>query len=141
MCIGFINIRNITPAKIILLRRCHEHPVKAGDTLGVITIDLQGAGYTVKAEGKSLVVGVGFAKPASLAIPDGVTVDISSPNARGNDVPAEFIVRSADKCVVGQFAAAIRKVKPPEPYKGKGIRYVDEIIKRKVGKAFASGAG
>ena len=69
----------------------------------------------------------------------GVKVKIDVPATRGNDVPAKFSLSSMDKCVLGQFAANIRRVRPPEPYKGKGIRYADEHIQRKMGKAFASG--
>ena len=99
---------------------------------------IYGTGYGVKVEGTQLLVSVGFAKPAGIAIPGGVDVEIHAPNSRGNEVPAEFAVRGADKCIVGQFAAEIRKIRPPEPYRGKGIRYADEVVKRKVGKAFAS---
>ena len=100
---------------------------------------IYGTGYGVEQKGENLVVQVGFARPASLPIPAGVIVEIKTPNTRGNDVPAEFAIKSADKWSVGQFAASIRQIRPPEPYLGKGIRYVDEVIKRKVGKAFASG--
>ncbi|MBN2376107.1 MAG: 50S ribosomal protein L6 [Sedimentisphaerales bacterium] len=98
-----------------------------------------GTGYNVAVQGQNLVVNVGFAHSVSVPIPAGVKVDIKSPNARGNDVPAEFIVSGPDKWSVGQFAASIRQVRPPEPYLGKGIRYADEVIKKKVGKAFGSG--
>lgn len=101
-------------------------------------IQIFGTGYGVKVQGKEMQLTVGYAKPACLNIPDGVTVDIETPNSRGNDVPALFIIVGPDKHKVGQFAAAIRKVRPPEPYKGKGIRYKDEHIRRKVGKAFGS---
>ncbi|NIA17108.1 MAG: 50S ribosomal protein L6, partial [Planctomycetes bacterium] len=57
-----------------------------------------------------------------------------------NDVPAKFTLSGFDKHELGQFAANVRKVRPPEPYKGKGIRYADEHVRRKVGKAFASGS-
>jgi len=99
-----------------------------------------GTGYGVEQKGQNVVVQVGFAKPASLPIPAGVKLEIKTPNTRGNDIPAEFTVKGADKWAVGQFAASIRQIRPPEPYLGKGIRYADEVIKRKVGKAFASGA-
>ena len=59
---------------------------------------------------------------------------------RGNDVPAKFTLSGIDRCLLGQFAADIRSIRPPEPYKGKGIRYADEHVRRKVGKAFTSGA-
>ena len=98
-----------------------------------------GTGYGVKTQGDKLMVTIGFAKPASLTIPQGIQVEIKTPNTRGNDVPSEFSVIGADKYMVGQFAAAIRNIKPPEPYLGKGIRYADEHVKRKVGKAFGSG--
>ncbi len=74
-----------------------------------------------------------------MAVPKGIKVNIDVPATRGNDIPAKFTVAGIDKCALGQFAADIRKVRPPEPYKGKGIRYADEQVRRKVGKAFASG--
>ena len=69
-----------------------------------------------------------------------VKVEIKTPATRGNDVPAEFTLSGPDKQELGQFASVVRKVRPPEPYKGKGIRYADEVVRRKVGKAFTSGA-
>ena len=69
----------------------------------------------------------------------GFKVNIDVAATRGNDIPAKFSVRGIDKCQLGQFVANIRRVRPPEPYKGKGIRYSDERVRRKVGKAFASG--
>ena len=83
---------------------------------------------------------IGFCHPVELATPKGVKVDIQAGATRGNDVPARFTLSSIDKRLLGQFAADIRKIRPPEPYKGKGIRYADEHVRRKVGKAFASGA-
>jgi large subunit ribosomal protein L6 len=103
-------------------------------------LNIYGTGYGVEQKGQNLFVSVGFAKPASLPIPAGVIVEIKAPNTRGNDIPADFTIKGADKWAVGQFAASIRQIRPPEPYLGKGIRYADEVIKRKVGKAFASGA-
>ena len=101
-------------------------------------LTIYGTGYGIKEQQNALLLTLGFAKPASIAIPTGVTVDIKTASARGNDVPAVFTVTGPDKATVGQFAAQIRKIRPPEPYKGKGIRYAGEIVKRKVGKAFAS---
>ncbi len=103
-------------------------------------MEIYGTGYGVKQQGANLVLQVGFAHTVDMPIPKGVKVDIEVPSTRGNDVPAKFTVSGMDKCTVAQFASDIRKVKPPEPYKGKGIRYADEHIRRKVGKAFASGA-
>ena len=103
-------------------------------------MEIYGTGYGVKQQGMTLVLTVGFAHAVELPIPNGVKVAIDVPATRGNEVPAKFTISGTDKCIVAQFASVIRKVKPPEPYKGKGIRYADEHIRRKVGKAFASGA-
>jgi large subunit ribosomal protein L6 len=99
-----------------------------------------GTGYNVKEQGDKLVLQVGFCHPVTLAIPKDVKVQIKTPATRGNDVPAEFILSGPDKQELGQFASVVRKVRPPEPYKGKGIRYADEVVRHKVGKAFTSGA-
>ena len=98
-----------------------------------------GTGYNVKEQSGKLVLTVGYAQPAELKIPKDVKVEIKTAAAKGNEVPAVFLLSSADKQSLGQFAAEIRKVKPPEPYQGKGIRYSDEHVIRKEGKAFASG--
>ena len=102
-------------------------------------LEIYGTGYSVKEQGAKLVISVGFARSVELPIPEGTKVNIEVGATRGNDIPAKFGVSGVDKCLVAQFAANIRRVKPPEPYKGKGIRYADEQIRRKVGKAFASG--
>ena len=102
-------------------------------------LEIYGTGYSVKEQDGKLVISVGFARTVEMPIPQGTQVDIAVGATRGNDIPARFAVSGADKCKVAQFAANIRRVKPPEPYKGKGIRYADERLRRKVGKAFASG--
>jgi len=103
-------------------------------------LEIYGTGYSVKEQGGKLVLQVGFSNPIERVIPKGVKVNIEAGATRGNDVPAKFTLSAADKRLLGQFAADIRKTRPPEPYKGKGIRYADEHVRRKVGKAFASGA-
>ncbi len=103
-------------------------------------MEIYGTGYNVKEQGGKLVFQVGFCHPVALAIPKGIKVNIQTGATRGNDVPARFTLSGIDKCLLGQFSADIRKIRPPEPYKGKGIRYADEHVRRKVGKAFASGA-
>jgi large subunit ribosomal protein L6 len=99
-----------------------------------------GTGYNVKERDGKLVFQVGFSHPVEIAIPKSVKVDIKTAATRGNDVPALFALSGPDRQQLGQFAADVRKIYPPEPYKGKGIRYADEVIRRKVGKAFTSGA-
>ena len=103
-------------------------------------MEIFGTGYNVKEQGGKLVLQIGFCHPVEVAIPKGIKVTIEAAATRGNDIPAKFTITGIDKCVLGQFAADVRKVRPPEPYKGKGIRYADEHVRRKVGKAFASGS-
>jgi len=102
-------------------------------------MQVYGTGYNVKEQGGKLVLQVGFSHVVQRVIPKGIKVSIEVAATRGNDVPAKFTLSGTDKCVLGQFAADIRKIRPPEPYKGKGIRYADEHVRRKAGKAFASG--
>ncbi len=102
-------------------------------------MEVYGTGYSVKEQGGKLVFQVGYSHPVELPIPKGLEVKIEVGTTRGNDVPAKFTLSSIDKHLLGQFAADIRAIRPPEPYKGKGIRYADEQVRRKVGKAFTSG--
>lgn len=90
-----------------------------------------GVGYNAKVQGKSLTLNVGYSNPVEMAIPDGIAVETPA--------PIEIAISGTDKQKVGQFAAEVRGVRPPEPYKGKGIRYADEQVRRKQGKAFVSG--
>jgi len=99
-----------------------------------------GTGYNVKEQDGKLLLQVGFASPAELPIPKAVKVDIKAAATKGNETPAVFVLLSLDKYQLGQFAANVRRVRPPEPYLGKGIRYAGEHIVRKEGKAFASGS-
>jgi large subunit ribosomal protein L6 len=113
----------------------------AGVTQGYTRkLEIYGTGFNVKEQGGKLILTVGYCNPVELPVPQGIKVQIEVAATKGNEVPAKFNVNSMDKCVLGQFAAMIRRVRPPEPYQGKGVRYADEHIKRKVGKAFASGS-
>ena len=101
-------------------------------------LEIYGVGYGIQVQGNSVSLSVGRSHPVAMVIPAGVTVDIQTPQARGDTDPARFSVSGADKQAVGEFAARLRKSRPPEPYKGKGVRYTGEFVRRKVGKAFAS---
>jgi len=101
-------------------------------------IEIYGTGYNVKEQGGKLILQVGFSHPVEKLVPKGIKVNIETGATRGNEVPASFTLSGIDRCLLGQFAADVRKIKPPEPYKGKGIRYADEYVRRKVGKAFTS---
>ncbi len=103
-------------------------------------MELYGTGYSVDVQGNRLVVQCGFAHPVEKEIPDGIEVNVDVPNTRGNDTPARFAVKGCDKQLVGEFAAEVRHIKRPEPYLGKGFRYVGEQIRRKAGKTFVGGA-
>ncbi len=96
-------------------------------------LEIEGVGFRASVEGKKLVMTLGFSHPVETEIPAGVTVAV--------DKQVSLAISGADKEAVGQFAANIRFKKPPEPYRGKGIRYSDEVIRRKAGKAAATGAG
>ena len=89
-------------------------------------LDVNGVGYRVAKEGKNLVMNLGYSHPVTMPEVDGITIEVPAPN--------KIVVIGCDKQLVGQFAAEIREKRPPEPYKGKGIKYVDEVIRRKVGK-------
>ena len=90
-------------------------------------LEIQGVGYQASLKGKKIALTVGFANVIELPIPAGVTCTVPQ--------PTQVVVTGIDKQAVGQFAANIRRVRPPEPYKGKGIRYVGEQVRRKAGKA------
>jgi large subunit ribosomal protein L6 len=103
------------------------------------SLEIYGTGYNVKEQGGKLILQLGFAHTVDFPVPKGIKVTIETPATKGDETPAKFALSGIDKCVLGQFAAEIRKSKPPEPYKGKGVRYAGEYVKRKVGKAFTSG--
>ena len=89
-------------------------------------LDVNGVGYRVAKEGKKLVMNLGYSHQVTMEEPEGITIDVPNPN--------KIIISGADKQKVGQFAAEVREKRPPEPYKGKGIKYTDEVIRRKEGK-------
>ena len=104
------------------------------------SLEVYGVGYGVQVQGKKLNLKCGLSHPAVFEIPAGVAVAVQTPQARGDNEPARFTVTGADKQAVGEFAARVRHARPPEPYKGKGVRYARERIRRKVGKAFVGTA-
>ena len=89
-------------------------------------LEIQGVGYRAKLSGKALELSVGYSHPVTISAPDGIEFEVPQ--------PTQVIVRGIDKQLVGETAARIRRTRPPEPYKGKGIRYAGEQIRRKVGK-------
>ena len=110
-------------------------------------LEIYGTGYNCKLDGRTLHLNVGFVgrrrglgSQFELPVPEGVEVVVEVPAARGDSEPARLVVRGYDKQAVGQFAAEIHSLRRTEPYKGKGIRYAGEYIKRKQGKAL-SGSG
>ena len=92
-------------------------------------LEINGVGYRASKEGKNLVMNLGYSHQVIVPEIDGITIDVPSAN--------KVVISGPDKQKVGQFAAEVREKRPPEPYKGKGIKYVDEVIRRKVGKTGA----
>ena len=92
-------------------------------------LEINGVGYRAAKEGKNLVMNLGYSHQVTVPEVDGITIEVPSPN--------KVVIVGCDKQQVGQFAAEVREKRPPEPYKGKGIKYVDEVIRRKVGKTGA----
>jgi large subunit ribosomal protein L6 len=91
------------------------------------SLEINGTGYRVTAKGKDLEFALGFSHPVLVAAPEGITFTVERPTL--------FHVSGIDKQLVGEVSAKIRKIRPPEPYKGKGVKYSDEVIRRKAGKA------
>jgi large subunit ribosomal protein L6 len=136
-----------TTKEVVVTRPNDEKPTKAlhGLTRALInnmvlgvsqgykkSLEIIGVGYKVEQKGKSLVFSVGYANTIALQIPVGLTIQLEGAN--------KVHITGQDKQLVGQFASDIRRIRKPEPYKGKGIRYEGEAVKTKPGKAFA-GAG
>ena len=94
-------------------------------------LEIVGIGYRAALQGKDLVLNVGYSHQVTMTPPEGVTIEVPGPN--------KIVINGYDKQVVGQFASEVRGVRPPEPYKGKGIKYADEVIRRKEGKAGKGG--
>ncbi len=132
-------------SKVVVTRSSDEKNVRAlhGTTRAVIqnmvtgvsegfskTLEIQGVGYKAELEGSNLVINVGFSHPVIVEPPEGIQFDVTEKNRL-------IVVNGSSKEVVGQVAADIRKIRPPEPYKGKGIRYLGERVRRKAGKTAA----
>ncbi len=110
------------------LTRSLIHNMVVGVTAGFEKkLEIVGTGYRAQLQGKNLVLNMGFSHPVEFQPPQGITFEVPAPN--------KISVKGIDKQAVGQVAANVREVRPPEPYKGKGIRYEGEVVLRKEGKA------
>ncbi len=96
-------------------------------------LDVVGVGYKADLKGKVLNLNLGFSHPIDYPIPAGINIAV--------DKQARITITGCDKQLVGEVASSIRKLRPPEPYKGKGVRYADEIVRKKVGKAAGTASG
>jgi len=105
------------------------------------SLEVYGVGYGVALQGNKFTLTCGLSHPVVFDVPPGLKVEVKTAQARGETEPARFTISGADKQMVGELAARIRKVRKPEPYKGKGVRYAGEHVRRKVGKAFAGAGG
>ena len=112
------------------LTRSLLHNMVVGVTEGYAkNLEVNGVGYRVAKEGNKLVMNLGFSHQVIVEEDEGITIEVPDPN--------HIVIRGCDKQQVGQFAAEVREKRPPEPYKGKGIKYTDEVIRRKAGKTGA----
>ncbi len=112
------------------LTRSLLHNMVVGVTEGYAkNLEVNGVGYRVAKEGNKLVMNLGFSHQVIVEEEEGITIEVPDAN--------HIVIRGCDKQQVGQFAAEVREKRPPEPYKGKGIKYADEVIRRKVGKTGA----
>jgi large subunit ribosomal protein L6 len=130
----------------VVERRLNSHPARAfhGMTRALIQnmvtgvsegfrkkLEIHGVGYNAKIQGKSLRLQIGFCHPVDFDLPEGISVECPTNTS--------IVITGCDRQVVGQFAATVRAIRPPEPYNAKGIRYEGEYIQRKAGKSFVSG--
>ena len=128
---GVLNVTRPTDAKenrsLHGLTRTLINNMVVGVTAGYKKeLDVNGVGYRVAKEGNKLVMNLGFSHQVIMEEKEGITIEVPGPN--------KIVINGCDKQKVGQFAAEVREKRPPEPYKGKGIKYVDEVIRRKAGK-------
>ena len=116
------------------LTRALLHNMVVGVTEGYKkSLEINGVGYRAAKEGNKLILTIGYSHPVEVSEIPGITIEVPQPN--------QIVISGCDKQMVGQFAAEVREKRPPEPYKGKGIKYTDEVIRRKVGKTGATKQG
>ncbi|RKX56630.1 MAG: 50S ribosomal protein L6 [Thermodesulfobacteriota bacterium] len=119
------------------LARMLIHNMVVGVTQGFTkSLDIVGLGYKAELKGNEIVFSLGYSHPINFKIPEGIKARVEKGSG---EVQARVIIEGIDKELVGQVAANIRRLRPPEPYKGKGIRYTGEVIRRKAGKAGKAG--
>ena len=118
---------NLSDAQQGLVRALLANMIKGVTDGFEIELEIQGVGYRVQVQGRMLQLQLGFSHPTEYSIPEGIEISV----AKGNRVA----IKGFDKHLVGKTAAEIRQIYPPEPYKGKGIRYLNEHVRRKAGKA------
>ena len=112
------------------LTRALLHNMVVGVTEGYKkSLEINGVGYRAAKEGNKLILTIGYSHPVEVSEIPGITIEVPQPN--------QIVISGCDKQMVGQFTAEVREKRPPEPYKGKGIKYTDEVIRRKVGKTGA----
>jgi large subunit ribosomal protein L6 len=115
------------------LVRAHLANMIKGVTDGwVRELEINGVGYRAEVSGETVTMSLGYSHPVVFKLPKGVTAKVEK---------NRMMLTSADRDILGQTAAKVRELRPPEPYKGKGVKYVEEVIKRKAGKAGATGSG
>ncbi len=128
---GVVSVRTVDSSRQARAMTGTVHSLIRNMMTGVVEkwekrLQLQGVGYRAQMQGKTLVMQLGYSHPVQFEAPEGIGIDVPT--------PTEIIVSGTDRQLVGQIAADIRSKRPPEPYKGKGIRYLGEYVKRKESK-------
>ena len=127
LCVSRVNDTKQNKAKHGTIRVLLKNMIVGVTKSHAKSLEIQGLGFRAQASGQKLTMNLGFSHPVEYIVPEGVKVVTPKPN--------EIKIEGADKIMVGQVAAKIRDIKPPEPYKGKGIRYTGEFVRRKQGKS------
>jgi large subunit ribosomal protein L6 len=128
--VGRMNDEKQTKAYHGLYRNLLNNMIIGVSTGWIRTLEVNGVGYRAEVQGKLLVISLGYSTDIYVGIPDGITVTADS-----KATPVKITILGSDKQRVGQFASEVRDLRAPEPYKGKGIKYAEERIRRKVGKS------
>ncbi|MGB3496214.1 MAG: 50S ribosomal protein L6 [Elainellaceae cyanobacterium] len=129
---SFLVVKRVNESRVARQRHGLSRTLLANMVEGVSNgfqkrLEIQGVGYRAQVQGKNLILNVGFSNPVQIEPPVGIDLSV--------ETNTNVLVSGIDKEIVGNIAARIRSVRPPEPYKGKGIRYANEIVRRKAGKA------
>jgi large subunit ribosomal protein L6 len=136
---GVLLVQRDSEAKVIRALHGLTRTLVANSVVGVTEgfqkqLDVIGIGYRAETQGQRINLNLGFSHPIEFEIPEGIAVKVERLSRQVSNYAVTITVTGTDKCQVGQVAANLRALRPPDPYKGKGVRYADEVVRLKVGK-------